>query len=82
MKFDHENKRYLKLRQAVIDRIITLSKEKGLSLTALCKKSHVGYSTLNNFIKDPSKTINLDTIDKLCSALDISFYDFWQSLDY
>ena len=82
MEFDHENTRYLKFRQDIIDRILSLSKEKGLSLTALCKKSHVGYSTLSKFIKDPNKTIYLDTIDKLCSGLEISFYDFWKPITF
>lgn len=52
-----------------------LLEDKQISLYKLSKDSGVPYPTLFNFLKNKTKGVNFDTIDKICTALDCKVSD-------
>lgn len=63
--------KYETFRQAIIDRIKELSRERNLSINKLYKISHISNSTISRFFNDPNASIMIDTLKKLCIGLGI-----------
>lgn len=65
--------------EAVRERIVNLCQENGISINALCTRSGVTQSTVNNIISGRNQSTTVITIKKLCDGLGISIIDFFDS---
>lgn len=52
------------------NRLSQLIEEKGLSMYALAKQANLTYPTVFNLAHKKTTRIDLETLDKLCTALD------------
>lgn len=68
----------MELSQAVKERIISLSKNKNITLHKLSLDAGISYSTLSSFMNGKCKTPNLSTILHICEGLDIDLFEFFQ----
>ena len=66
-------------RSAVADRILSLCREKKLTVNALARASAVPPSTLKNMINGGSGNPGIVTIKKLCDGLEISLTEFFDT---
>ncbi len=64
---------------AVRERIITLCKEKNITVNKLATISGITQSTLNNIISGRNNSTTISTIKKICDGLEISIQDFFNS---
>ena len=67
---------------AVGSRILELCQSKGITVNALDVKSNVPPSTLKNIIYGQVENTGVETINKLCSGLEISIKDFFDSENF
>lgn len=67
------------ISKAVYLRIEELCENNGVSVTKLCDLSDVTHSTVFSFRDGKSKNPGLKTIHKLCSTLDITLGEFFDS---
>ncbi len=65
--------------EAVRLRILELCKERDISINALCSRSGVTQSTVNNIISGRNHSTTVSTVKKLCDGLDISINEFFHS---
>lgn len=65
--------------EAVRQRIINLCQERDISINALCTKSGVTQSTVNNIVSGRNNSTTVATIKKLCDGLGITIIDFFNS---
>ncbi|MBR3631216.1 MAG: helix-turn-helix transcriptional regulator [Oscillospiraceae bacterium] len=72
----------MKISDAVADRILSLCRERGLSVNKLCTLSGVTQSTVNDIVNRKSKNIGIVTIKMLCDGLDISITDFFDTQEF
>ena len=63
-------------------RIIDLCREKGISYYTLSYKSAVPMTTLLHIIDGSTKNPGIFTICKICSGLDITVHEFFESKDF
>lgn len=56
-------------------RIKEIAEEKGLNMTKLSQRSEVSFNTVKSIFRDPYRTINTDTLDRLAKALGVSVHD-------
>ena len=63
--------------EAVSRRIVSLCRARNLSINAMCLKSGVTQSTVNNIVSGRNNSTTVSTIKKLCDGLDISIKDFF-----
>lgn len=63
-------------------RIIDLCREKGISYYALSYKSAVPMTTLLHIIDGSTKNPGIFTICKICSGLDITVHEFFESKEF
>lgn len=69
----------IKIGEAVRLRILELCQEKGISINALCIKSGVTQSTVNNIVSRRNNSTTISTIKKLCDGLGITIQDFFNA---
>ncbi|MGI6014297.1 MAG: helix-turn-helix domain-containing protein [Oscillospiraceae bacterium] len=67
------------INEAVKERILSLCKERNISINKLCTISGVTQSTVNNIINRRNNSVTVATIKKLCDGLDITIIDFFNS---
>lgn len=67
----------MKISQAVVKRILSLCKERNLTVNALSNISGVTQSTVNDIISGKTNNPGIATIKKLCDGLNISVCDFF-----
>lgn len=67
----------MKMRQAVCERLLSLCKERNITINALSRLSAVPPSTLKNIVYGVSKNPGVVTIKMLCDGLDISVEEFF-----
>lgn len=67
----------MQLSNAIRQRLISVSKDYGISLKSACKKSGVSYSTLISFMVGKTKIIKLTTLYKVCYGIGIELVDFF-----
>lgn len=65
--------------EAVRQRIMELCQEQDISINALCTRSGVTQSTVNNIISRRNNSATISTIKKLCDGLGITIQDFFNS---
>jgi len=58
--------------KVILDKIL---EEKQISLYRLGKDSNIGYATLHNILKNKTKQISFETINKICIALKCNISD-------
>lgn len=56
-----------------------LCQEQDISINALCTRSGVTQSTVNNIISRRNNSATISTIKKLCDGLGITIQDFFNS---
>ena len=62
-------------------RIKNLCEEKGITINALAAKSKVPVSTLKNIVYGNTKNPGIETITKICYALEIELSDFFEDVE-
>lgn len=65
--------------EAVRQRIIELCQKQDISINALCTRSGVTQSTVNNIVSGRNNSTTVSTIQKLCDGFGITIIDFFQS---
>ena len=60
-------------------RIIGLCREHEISINALCNRSGVTQSTVNNIVSGRNNSTTVATIQKLCDGLGITIVDFFNA---
>jgi transcriptional regulator with XRE-family HTH domain len=70
---------HITINEAVKERILSLCKERNISINKLCTISGVTQSTVNNIINRRNNSVTVATIKKLCDGLDITIIDFFNS---
>lgn len=65
------------ISEAVAQRILSLCKERNISVNKLCTISAVTQSTVNDIVNNKAKNIGIVTIKKLCDGLGISVDEFF-----
>lgn len=63
--------------EKVRNRILSLCRERIITLNKLATISNITQSTLNDFINGKTTTTTISTINKICSGLNISLYEFF-----
>jgi len=66
-------------RQAVVNRIVELCKERNITPNALSYRAAVPQSTIKSILNEESLNPGIVTIKKLCDGLDISLSDFFNT---
>lgn len=67
------------LKEAVIQRILDLADENGLSVNKLSTVCGITQSTLNNIVNGRNKSVTVSTIQKICDGLEITITEFFTS---
>lgn len=63
-------------------RILSLCKQRNISVNRLCTISGITQSTLNNLVSGRNNSVTISTIKKLCDGLDISIVEFFDSEEF
>ena len=66
-------------RQAVVNRIVELCKERNITPNALSYRAAVPQSTIKSILNDESLNPGIVIIKKLCDGLEISLSDFFNT---
>lgn len=66
-------------RQAVVNRIVELCKERNITPNALSYRAAVPQSTIKSILNNESLNPGIVTIKKLCDGLEISLPDFFNT---
>ncbi|WP_407314242.1 helix-turn-helix transcriptional regulator [Desulfosporosinus sp. SB140] len=66
-------------RQAVVNRIVELCKERNITPNALSYRAAVPQSTIKSILNHESLNPGIVTIKKLCDGLEISLADFFNT---
>lgn len=65
------------LKEAIIQRILNLINEHGLTVNSLSTACGITQSTLNNIVNGRNKTTTASTIKKICDGLGITITEFF-----
>ena len=68
--------------EAIIDRILTLCKERDITPNKLGTLSGIDPSTITSIFYGKSKNPGIVTIKALCDGLDISLFDFFNDTPF
>jgi transcriptional regulator with XRE-family HTH domain len=66
-------------RQAVVNRIVELCKERNITPNALSYRAAVPQSTIKSILNHESLNPGIVTIKKLCDGLEISLLEFFNT---
>jgi len=66
-------------KEAVANRIIDLTEEKGMTINELGNVAGINPSTIYSILGSKSKNPGIVTIKKLCDAMDITLLDFFNT---
>ena len=69
-------------QQAVVDRILQLCQEHGLTPNALSNLSAVPQATVKSILNGESKNPGIITIKKLCDGLEITLNEFFDTPEF
>lgn len=72
----------MKTREAVVNRILELCKERNLTVNGLANISAVPPSTLKNILYGVSTNPGIVTIKMLCDGLNISLDEFFSTEEF
>jgi transcriptional regulator with XRE-family HTH domain len=62
----------LRIREAI--------EARGLSMTKLSQRSEVSFTTIKSLIRDPYRSVNTETLDRLAKALGISVFELMEDV--
>lgn len=65
--------------QATVQRILTLCKERGVTINGISNISGITQSTLSDIINGSTKNPSIVTIKKLCDGFEITVRQFFDS---
>lgn len=65
------------LKEAIIQRILALCDERGLTVNKLSTICGMTQSTLNNIVNGRNKSTTASTVKKICDGLGITITDFF-----
>ena len=65
--------------QATVQRILTLCKERGVTINGISNISGITQSTLSDIINGSTKNPGIATIKKLCDGFEITVRQFFDS---
>mgnify|MGYP000871436737 CR=1 FL=1 len=65
--------------QATVQRILTLCKERGVTINGISNISGITQSTLSDIINGSTKNPSIVTIKKLCDGFEITIRQFFDS---
>lgn len=65
------------LKEALIQRILDLANENGLTVNKLSTVCGITQSTLNNIVNGRNKSVTVSTIQKICDGLEITITEFF-----
>ena len=66
------------LKEAIIQRILNLCDDHGLTLNKLSTVCGMTQSTLNNIVNGRNKSTTTSTVKKICDGLGITITDFFE----
>lgn len=72
----------MSIYDAVVNRIRSLCKEKGISPNGLSYMAGVSQSTIKSILNGESQNPGIVTIKKLCDGLEISITDFFDTKEF
>lgn len=70
------------VKNAVVQRLKNICKERGIAANELANISCVTPSTVYSLLSDERKNASITTIKILCDVLDISLGEFFNSLEF
>ena len=56
-------------------RVKEVADAKGLNMTKLSQRSEISFTTVKSMFRNPYKSINTETLDRLAKALNVSVFD-------
>jgi DNA-binding Xre family transcriptional regulator len=57
-----------------------VAEAKGISMTMLSHKSYVAINTIRTIFRNPYRTVNTETLERLAEALDVSVFDLMEEV--
>jgi len=72
----------MKLEEAISKRILTLCKERNITINKLASIAGLRFSTIRCIFYGRSKNPGTRTILDICEALEISIYDFYNDPNF
>ena len=66
-------------KEAVAKRILTLCREKGITINGLANVSGIPPSTIYSMLNEKSKNPGIVSLKKMCDGLEISLREFFNS---
>lgn len=72
----------MSIKDMVVKRIISLCKNKDISLNKLSNLSGVTLSTIYSIVDKTRKEIGITILKKLCDGLEITISDFFNTEDF
>ena len=70
------------VKDAVVDRLKTLCKEKGISPNELANISGITPSTVYSLLDQRRRDVSISTIKKLCDGLEITLGSFFSTPEF
>ena len=72
----------MKLKRAVANRIIELSKQRGLNPSSLATLCGMDRSTIYSILGEKSQNPEITTIKKICDGLEITLGEFFSTPEF
>ena len=67
----------MKFKDAIVQRLKEICKERGISYTQLARLAAVTPSTVYSMFSPERRDVSANTLKKLCDGLDLSIIDFF-----
>lgn len=59
------------------NRLNKLMKERNINISALSKATGISRTTITDLVKKRKNNISVETVEKICTALNCDFWDFF-----
>lgn len=69
----------MRSKEALQLRIFELCDQRAMSINALCSRSGITQSTLNNVVSGRNKSMTVSTVQKICDGLNMDLPRFFDS---
>ena len=73
----YERDTNMTIMQAVTQRILSLCRERNMTVNMLATVSGVTQSTINDIVNENNQTTTISTIQKICDGLEITITEFF-----
>ena len=61
-------------------RVKEVAEAKGLNMTKLSQRSEVSFTTVKSMFRNPYRTVNTETLDRIAKALGVSVFDLMEEV--